>query len=165
MNRFVAAMCILFILSPTAALAQANPNANWRALVQEAYSKSDLVVRGTVQSVRDDTERDGGHVYTLRVTGQHKGPAQQSVSLRAGGYFYLVPLAVNESVLMFLKSSGRGPAAERGPDYSVVEADSMTPMVFRVEQGRASPVDRRLQSDFSGVSADQVEDLLRSMKP
>lgn len=158
-------LCVLCALTPTVLLAQPNPDANWRALVAEAYAKSDLVVRGNVESVRDETEVDGGHVYTLRVTGQHKGPAEQSVSVRAGGFFYVVPMAVGEPVLLFLKGAGREAQAKGGPAYAVVEVATLTPMAFRVRGSEARPVDNRLQPDFAGVTADEIEGLLRSIKP
>ena len=158
-------LCTLCAFMPALLLAQPSSNADWRALVSEAYGKSDLIVRGTVESARDETEVDGGHVYTLRVTGQQKGPAEQSVSLRAGGFFYTVPLAVGDSVLLFLKSSGRDAAVRGGPAYSVVEVATLTPMAFRLQGAEAKPVDNRLQPDFAGVTADEIEGLLRSIQP
>jgi hypothetical protein len=167
MKRTVAALCFLFLLAPTALLAQGQgqTNANWRALVQDAFAKSDLVVQGTVVSVRDETERDGGHVYELKVTGRQKGPDVESVAFRAGGYFYTMPLSLDESVLIFLKAANRGPAAMPGPPFSVVEADALRPMAFRSNQGRAAPVDGRLRSEFDGVTSDQVDQLLQSLRP
>ena len=165
MVKKLSLFCTLCALMPALLMAQPDPNANWRALVAEAYAKSDLVVRGTVESVRDETAVDGGHVYSLRVTGQQKGSAEQSVSLRAGGFFYTVPMAVGESVLLFLKSSGREAQVRGGPAYSVVEVATLTPMAFRMQGAEARPVDSRLQADFAGVSADEIEGLLRSIKP
>lgn len=158
-------LCILCALAPTLLLAQPGPNANWRALVAEAYAKSDLVVQGTVESVKDETEVDGGHVYTLRVTDQHKGTAEQKVSVRAGGFFYVVPMDIGEPVLLFLKSVGREAQARGGPAYSVVEVATLTPMAFRMQGAQAKPVDQRLQPDFAGVTANELDQLLRTVKP
>lgn len=169
MKRLIVLFTAIFAVGTAAAAWAAGPDADWRAVVADAYSKSDLVMRGTVQSVDDQTHRDGGHVYGLLATEWFKGASREMVSIRAGGYFYLVPLAVDDSVLLFLKSAGGGPAAGArapagGPDYLLVEVATLTPMVFRASGAQAGPVDNRLQASFASVSAQEIEDFLSSIK-
>ena len=164
----VATFCVVILAAPVSA---ANPNANWRELIEEAYTKADLVMSGTVQSVDDQTAVDGGHVYSLQVTGQQKGAPQKQVLVRAGGFFYQVILEKGDSVTVFLKSRAggnadrRGAPAGQGKVYSLVEAASLRPMVFKVAGNEARPVDQRLKAEFADVSADEVEDFLSSIQP
>lgn len=164
----VAAFFVVILATPASA---ANPDANWHALIREAYTQADLVMRGTVQSVDDQTAVDGGHVYNLQVTDLKKGTAGERVLVRAGGFFYRVQLNKGESVLLFLKST-KGDETMKGAKttsqrqvYSPIEAATLKPMVFRVSAAEAKPVDNRLQADFANVSANQIEDLLSSIKP
>ncbi len=165
MKQIVLLITLFSAVSLSSPLGAQNPNANWRALVSKAYSQSDVVMSGEVLSIDDQTARDGGHVYSLRVTGRHKGGPQEQISVRAGGFFYTVPLEVDESVLLFLKSTRSGKSSVRGPDYSMVEVATLRPMAFRLSGPDAKPVDRRLQAEFAQVSAQEIEDFLSSIRP
>lgn len=163
----VAAFFVVILATPAPA---ANPNANWHALIREAHNQADIVMRGTVQSVDDQTAVDGGHVYSLQVTDLKKGTAAENVLVRAGGFFYRVPLNKGESVLLFLKSTNGNKTmndaktSSQRQVYSLVEAATLKPMIFRVSAKETKPVDKRLQVDFANVSTDQIEDLLSSIE-
>ena len=159
MKRIALLIAMFFIAILATPVDAANPNANWRALAKEAYTKADLVMHGNVESVDDQTAVDGGHVYQLQITSQLKGAPVKHVSVRAGGYFYNVPLDVGESVLVFLKSN-RGAA-----NYSMVEVAPIRPMVFRKSGANAKAVDKRLQSEFADVTNEQLDDLLSTIEP
>jgi len=177
MKRVVLLVVSFFVVSLATPVIAANPNANWRALVAEAYTQSELVVRGTVQSIDDQTMVDGGHVYKLKVTGRQKGAPGEQVMVRAGGFFYHVPLNKGESVLVFLKSTNAGKhtgagkssngikPAGQGQVYSLVEVATLRPMVFRVSGKDAKPVDNRLQAEFANVTSKEMDNLLSTIKP
>lgn len=155
--------CLIVFASTTAT--GANPNANWRALVADAYSVSDTVLSGKVQHVEDQTAVDGGHVYTVEVTGTHKGAPAERVSVRAGGFFYVVQLVKNEDVMLFLRKTPEGMPGSHRTDYTLVEVDEMRPMAFRVSDGNARPLDGRLQAEFATANMADLEQYLDSMKP
>lgn len=183
MKRVVLLITTLFVVSFAINVGAQNQNANWRALATKAYKQADLVMYGTVQSVDDQTMVDGGHVYSIQVTSLEKGASEEQVLVRAGGYFYRVPLNVGESVLVFLKSNGVGkpssgdtPASSdnlssgskskgQGPIYSLVEVATIRPMVFRVSGNNARPVDKRLQSEFANVTNEEFDNLLSTINP
>jgi len=176
MRRAIFLIAIFLVITPAVTIGAPNPNANWRALVAEAYAKSNLVMSGTVQSVEDQTMVDGGHVYNLHVTNRHKGDSGERVKVRAGGFFYRVALNKGDSVLVFLKSTkgGRhtsgtsakpGQTDSLGPVYSLIEIAGLRPMVFRESGTHTRPVDNRLQSEFSNVTSEEMKDLLANIKP
>ena len=137
----------------------------WRALAEQAYAQADLVVRGTVQSVDDQTERDGGHVYRLQVNSLDKGLAEDSILVRAGGFFYSVHVNVGESLLVFLKSTKGGQSASNAPVYSLVEVASLRPMVFLAAGNEVKPVDKRLQAEFANVGLADFKNVLSAINP
>ena len=176
MKRTFLLIVPFFVVSLATPVIAADPDANWRALATEAYTQADLVVRGTVQSVDDQTMVDGGHVYSLQVTDRQKGASGEQVKVRAGGFFYRVALTKGDSILVFLKSTngGRyrsGISAKPGqtdspePVYSLIEVAGLRPMVFRESGKETRPVDNRLQSEFSNVSNEEMDDLLANIKP
>ena len=154
----------LIVFTATNAVA-ANPNANWRALVSDAHGRSDTVLSGTVQSVEDQTAVDGGHVYELLVTDEFKGSTPEHVSVRAGGFFYVVPLKKNEDVILFLRKTSENVAKGKRADYVLVEADKLRPMAFRISNDNAHAVDGRLQAEFASVKAAEIKQHLASIKP
>jgi hypothetical protein len=161
MKRIVLLLATFFVIClSTAASAD-----DWRALVTDAYSKADLVMSGTVQSVDNQTAVDGGHVYRLQVTDRNKGSAGEDVLIRAGGFFYTVPLEVDESVLVFLKSVNGARFSAGAPAYSLVEVASLRPMVFKVSGARVKAVDNRLGPEFDNVTGAEINDFLSSLKP
>lgn len=159
MKRTALLIAIFFIAILATPVDAASPDADWRALVAEAFTQADLVMHGNVQSVDDQTAVDGGHVYQFQLTSQLKGAPVKLVSVRAGGFFYRVPLNVGESVLVFLKSTSGAPI------YSLVEVAPVRPMVFRMSGANANPVDSRLQSEFANVTNEQLDNLLSSIEP
>jgi len=164
MKRTLLLITFFFVICPAAAVDAADPSDNWRELVAEAYAESDLVMSGIVQSVDDQTAIDGGHVYNLLVTEQHKGAPPQQISIRAGGFFYLVRLEIDETVLVFLKPNQSNQALDRSPAYSLVEVPTLTPMIFRVKGGETEPVDSRLQAVFARPTVDEMANLLSSFE-
>lgn len=183
MKRVVLLIATFYVVSFAIPVSAQNPNANWRALATKAYKQADLVMHGTVQSVDDQTMVDGGHVYSIQVTSLEKGAPTEQVLVRAGGFFYHVPLDVGESVLVFLKSnsvakpasgdtsatsenfSSGGKSRGQGPAYSLVEVATLRPMVFRVSGKNARPVDKRLQSEFANVTNEELGNLLSAINP
>ena len=139
----------------------ANPNANWKALVAEAYRSSDAVLSGKVQDAENHTAVDGGYVYTVEVTGTYKGAPAEHVSVRAGGFFYVVQFELNDTVTLFLKDA---PKSNR-TDYTLLVGAEITPMAFRVSDNKAHPLDKRLQANFATVDGVDLEQYLESMKP
>lgn len=171
MKRVFLWVAMFFVAGLATPVGAAGPDADWRELTAEAYTQADLVLHGTVQSVDDQTEVDGGHVYSLQVTSQQKGAPQEQVLVRAGGFFYHVPLNVGESVLVFLKSTSGGASKggnnsrRPGRVYSLVEVATLRPMVFRVTGADARPVDNRLQPEFANVTNEELDKLLSAVKP
>lgn len=168
MNRIALLITTFIVVCLSTSVGAADPD-GWRALVIDAYTKAELVMHGTIQSVDNQTSRDGGHVYRLAVTSQEKGDPMDQILIRAGGFFYTVPLEVGESVLVFLKPVNGGGFSDRGaPAYSLVEVTSLRPMVFKLSgASRASvkPVDNRLGPEFDKVTGAEIDDLLSSLKP
>ncbi len=162
---------MFFVASLATAVGAAGSGADWRELAAEAYTQADLVMQGTVQSVDDQTEVDGGHVYSLQVTSQQKGAPEEYVLVRAGGFFYRVQLEIGDSVLVFLKSTSGGQSMSvnnsrnQGRVYSLVEVATLRPMVFRVSETDARPVDNRLQQEFANVTNKELDELLSAIKP
>ncbi len=155
--------CLIFFVSTTAT--GANPNANWKALVADGYSLSDTVLSGKVQDVEDQTAVDGGHIYTVEVTGTHKGAPAKRVSVRAGGFFYVVQFDNNEDVMLFLKKTPEGMPESPRTDYTLVAVDNIRPVAFRVSDGNARPLDGRLKAEFATVNMADLKQYLDSMKP
>jgi len=135
-------------------------DADWRALVEDAYKRADLVVSGTVTSVNDQTAVDGGHIYGLELTGQQKGAPESQLQVRAGGFFYLVSLEAGDEVMLFLRST-----SDKSQPYALVEAEGLRPMAFRVSGADARPVDDRLDSIFASVTVADLNGLLSSIEP
>ena len=154
----------LIVFTATNAVA-ADPNDNWRALVNDAHGRSDTVLSGTVQSVEDQTNVDGGHVYELLVTDEHKGSPAESVSVRAGGFFYVVPLKENEDVILFLRKTPENVPAGRRTDYTLIEVDTLRPMAFRISDDNAQAVDGRLQAEFASVKVADLKQHMVSIEP
>ena len=174
MKRIVLMIAAAVAVVLSGPLGAADLGSDWRELVTEAYGKADIVMRGTVKSVEDQTMVDGGHVYSLLVTSSEKGVAASEVIVRAGGFFYLVPLDVGESVLMFLKSVNNADRADAGnpdraaagnPAYGLIEVAPLRPMVFLMSGTEAKPVDSRLGAEFSDVKITELDSLLASIKP
>ena len=171
MKRVFLLVAMFFVASLATPVGAASPDDDWRELAAEAYTQADLVMHGIVQSVDDQTEVDGGHVYSLQVTSQQKGAPEEHVLVRAGGFFYHVPLNVGESVLVFLKSTSGGQSTSgdnsrsQGRVYSLVEVATLRPMVFRVSGTDARPVDNRLQPEFANVTNEELDKLLSAVKP
>ena len=155
---------LLIVFTATNAVA-ADPNANWRALVNDAHGRSDTVLSGTVQSVEDQTSVDGGHVYSLLVTGKHKGSPPEHVSVRAGGFLYRVSLEENEDVILFLRNTSEAVPRSRRTDYTLVEVDTLRPMAFRISGDNARAVDGRLQAEFASVKAADLKQHMASIRP
>ena len=76
-----------------------------------------------------------------------------------------MPLGVDESVLVFLKSVRGGQSSNGGPSYSLVEVATLRPMVFKVSGAYAKPVDNRLGPEFANVTSAELDNLLSSLKP
>lgn len=162
MKRIILTAVTFFIVSLAMPAGAAD---DWRALTEEAYAQADLVVRGTVQSVDDQTEVDGGHVYSLQVSSLDKGLAEDSILVRAGGFFYTVRVNVGESLLVFLKTTKGGHSASKAPVYSLVEVATLKPMVFLASGNEVKPVDKRLQPEFANVDLADFENLLSAINP
>jgi len=165
MKHYVMLITLFLIVFTTTNAVAANPNANWRALVSDAHGRSDTVLSGTVQSVEDQTSVDGGHVYELLVTDEHKGSTPENVSVRAGGYLYVVPLKKNEDVILFLRKASKNVPKGKRTDYILVEADKLRPMAFRISGDKAHAVDGRLKAEFASVKVADLKQHMVSIKP
>ena len=165
MKHYVMLITLFLIVFTATNAVAADPNANWRALVSDAHGRSDTVLSGTVQSVEDQTAVDGGHVYELLVTDEHKGSTPELVSVRAGGFFYVVSLKKNEDVILFLRKTSENVPKGRRTDYTLVEADKMRPMAFRISNNNAHAVDGRLKAEFASVKVADLKQYLVSIKP
>ena len=116
-----------------------------RNLIVDSATRSDTVLRGTVLEAQSYVHKDGGHGYRIAVAETYRGRHLEVASVRAGGWAYLVELAVGEQILIFLKESTSPLVDEQ---FTVVDVSGAKPLVFRVEGSHLIPVDASLLADF-----------------
>ena len=126
--------------------------------VSDAFFRSDLVILGTVASIRNYTPTDGGHGYDIAVSEVLKGDQANMYSVRAGGWAYTIPLNYGDKVLLFLNQSDSLTQSER---FVLALDHERKPLAFRIEAdqlvGVAPPEWRSL---LSGCSLEEIREIL-----
>jgi hypothetical protein len=136
-------------------------SAVWSKKMNDAFARSDVVVLGTVTSVRNYTPTDGGYGYDIAVSDVLKGNAIARCSVRMGGWAYTIRFTPEQKVLLFLKQSDTFLPKE--PFVLTLDANQK-PLAFRVEKGRISGVDSNLQSVWEGRSIQEIKEILQNPK-
>lgn len=121
--------------------------------VKDAFSRSDLIVLGTVTNVRNYTPTDGGYGYDIAVSEVIKGNPIAQCSVRMGGWAYTIRFAPGEKVLLFLKPSNISFIKER---FTLVQNAHQKPLAFRVDNGKIREVDANSQSGWEGLSLEEI---------
>ncbi|NEP11133.1 MAG: hypothetical protein F6K14_13155 [Symploca sp. SIO2C1] len=125
-----------------------------REQLSDAFSRSELVILGTVVDIQNYLPTDGGYSYEIAVSEVLKGAQADRYSLRAVGWTYTIPFSHGEEVLLFLSKSDS--LLVREP--FVVALDSKgKPLAFRIEAGQlvtVTPPDWR--SSLESYSLEEV---------